>query len=398
LSAASTKSPPIGQASHRRPIVVALVAVLLVCASSLLTAESAPAAAPAAEPRQPLLFLPSFGSNVVSVLDPQTDRVIDYIGMQAKGASVAYASPDQQTVYVVAGADHYVSEIDTASLSVRRVIPFEGVIGDRGSALPDDGSLFWLATLPEGNIEAIDTSQHKVTRIFERGGNMFANSRDGHWLYVVTSNRTFEVHDATDFRVVSSIPLPHGIGFAAMVSPDGRRVYLIGGGDIPVPLATVTRGFVDVVDVADPGAPRLIKSVTTGPYTFNAEFTPDGRQLWVLNGGDGTIDVIDVATNEVVHQIATGRQITAITFYQNKAYLLQDPRPIPPTYATALAITIAGPFGGALLTPGSGETTTRAILDTPAEIAIYDRFTYQRTGAPTVPLPSMVFTPALASR
>lgn len=395
-SATSRTSSSTGHRHRQRSIIAALVLALLFVSAPSAFADNPPAAE--SESRQPLLFLPSFGSNVVSVLDTRTDRVIKHIGMQAKGASVAYASPDQKTVYVVAGADHFVSEIDTASLSVRRVIPFRGTIGDRGSALPADGDLFWLTTLPEGNIQAIDTSKGKVTRVLKGGGMMFANSRDGRWIYVVTNNRTFEVRDATNFRVVSSTPVPHSIGLAAMVSPDGRRVYLIGGSDIPLPISTVTHGFVDVIDVADPRAPRVAESIKTGSYTFNAEFTPDGRQLWVLNAGEGTIDVIDVATNRIVHRIATGRQITSVSFYKNKAYLIQDPSPIPPTYASAVAITIAGPFGGAFLTPESGLTTTRPVIDAPAEIAVYDRFTYGRTAAPTVPLPSMVFTPALASR
>jgi YVTN family beta-propeller protein len=170
--------------------------------------------------------------------------------------------------------------------------------------------------------------------------------------------------------------------------------YVVGSAPIPAPFSeggTVAYSYVEVVDVHDAQHPRFVRSVRTGPFPEIGTFTPDARQLWVPNSGDGTITVIDLQTNRVVHTISTGRYITFVNFYSNRAYVMRSPNPVPPTYASAMFLTAAAVVPGALLTPPSGSSSYRPGIDPPGELAVYDRLSYRPLGLPPLPLPSEAF-------
>jgi hypothetical protein len=111
----------------------------------------------------------------------------------------------------------------------------------------------------------------------------------------------------------------------------------------------------------------------------------------VPNSGDGTISVIDVHSDRLVRTISTGRFITYVGFYRNKAYVMQSPYAIPPNYATSFVTAIPYVIPGAATAPESGSTTWRPGIDPPGEMAVYDRTTYRLMDMPTIPLPSEAF-------
>jgi YVTN family beta-propeller protein len=364
---------------------------------ALVVGAAAPvfATSQATQQRRPLLFVPSFDSNVVSVFDLRNGKLIKSIGLQARGACCVYSTPDQRTVYVVGGLSPYVTAMDTKSLRVTRVIRIPGLSGDHGSVLSRDGRTFWVDNLPQGDIVGIDTHTNTVRKVFKGAGGVFQNSRDGRWLFQDNGHGVFTVRDATTGNLVAQTALPHsGSAQAVQVAPGGRTAYVIGAAPVAAPFSeggTVRKSFVEVVDIRAPLHPRYVTSVATGPFPEIGTFTPDARQLWVPNSGDGTISVIDLATNRVVHTIATGRYITYVNFLGNRAYITQSPSKVPPTYASAMLLTAAAVVPGAAVTPKSGSSKHRPGIDPPGEIATYNRLTYKPLGLPTMPLPSEAF-------
>jgi DNA-binding beta-propeller fold protein YncE len=340
-----------------------------------------------------LLFVPSFSSNIVTVFDLRSNRRVASIGLGARGACCAYASPDQRTVYVVGGLSPEVTEIDTRTLTVRRVIDTPGVSGDHGSAMPRDGKLFWFDDIPQGDVAAIDTGTHKIGRVFAGIGGLFGNSLDGRWLYQVggSDGTSFTVRDARTGTIVATTSLPHANAQAVQVSPDDGTVYVVGGSDYNMPGVTPVNSWVEVLDVRHPLHPRYLNDIEMGPFPEIGTFTPDGRQFWVPVTGDGRITVIDTRTHKAVRVIETGRYLTFVNFMGRRAYLSQSPTPLPPSYASALALTAAGVVPGAAVTPGSGSSSYRPGVDPPGEIVVWDRLTYQPLDLPTMPLPSESF-------
>ena len=377
--------------ARRLGIIAASVTLATAMTGAAVVGTSADAATQGSHAgTRPLLFVPSFSSNVVSVIDPRTDKVVKYIGIDARGAAVPYVTPNQRDVFIVDGLSPYTTEINTRTLTVQHVIKVPGTWGDRGSPLAYGGGTFWLDSIPQGDIEAVSVPQHKVTKVFDGAGEQFANSLNGCWIFVFTDGE-FRVLSTTTGKIVAEIPIAHGGGTLTMVSPDGKTVYLVGDSANGKQLGTVKSSLVDVIDVSNPQHPRYVKSITTGSFALEAAITPDGRQLWVVNAGDGTVSVIDIATNRVVHTISTGRYISGLGFFAGRAYIVQSPSSAHPTFASAYQLAINGVIKGAETAPLTGSTKWRPGIDPPGEIAVYNAKTYQPLDLPPIPLPSESF-------
>jgi YVTN family beta-propeller protein len=79
----------------------------------------------------------------------------------------------------------------------------------------------------------------------------------------------------------------------ATTSPDGKRVYVANGG----------AGTVSVIDVA---AGKVIVDIPVGKRAWNMALTADGRKLYVANGRSNSVSVIDTTALKEIKQIAVG--------------------------------------------------------------------------------------------
>lgn len=79
-----------------------------------------------------------------------------------------------------------------------------------------------------------------------------------------------------------------------VVSPDGRRVYVANGGT-------------NTVSVIDAGTQRVVGRIPVGRRPWGIAITPNGRRLYTANGVSDDVSVIDTATNQVIGTIAQTR-------------------------------------------------------------------------------------------
>ena len=77
------------------------------------------------------------------------------------------------------------------------------------------------------------------------------------------------------------------------VNPDGKAVYVSNGGD----------GTVSVIDVA---TNKVTKTIPVGKRPWNMAITPDGKKLYVANGRSNSVSVIDTAKLEKTTDINVG--------------------------------------------------------------------------------------------
>ena len=77
------------------------------------------------------------------------------------------------------------------------------------------------------------------------------------------------------------------------IHPDGKRVYVSSGGD----------GTVQVIDVA---ANAIVATIPVGRRPCNMALTPDGRQPYVACGRSDAVAVVDTAENKKVAEIPVG--------------------------------------------------------------------------------------------
>jgi YVTN family beta-propeller protein len=117
-------------------------------------------------------------------------------------------------------------------------------------------------------------------------------SPDGTRVYVTNSdNASVSVIDTATNTVIGN-PIPVGSQpLALAISPNGDRVYVTNYN------SGRTGGSVSVIDTA---TNTVTKTIPVGQEPFGVVVSPDGTRVYVANQYDGTLSVIDTATNTTV--------------------------------------------------------------------------------------------------
>jgi YVTN family beta-propeller protein len=68
----------------------------------------------------------------------------------------------------------------------------------------------------------------------------------------------------------------------------------------------VSNGREGTVSVIDTKENRIIETVPVGQRPWNMAITPDGKKLYVANGRSNNVSVIDTNTNRKLRDIAVG--------------------------------------------------------------------------------------------
>lgn len=114
-----------------------------------------------------------------------------------------------------------------------------------------------------------------------------------------TSGEVWAIDTATD-TVVGKVPVGRHPAHV-VVSPDGRWVYVTNGGD-------------NTVSVVDAVAMKAVTTIATGAFPHGIRLSPDGRQAYVANLKGGTVSVIDTASRQAVASIPVGRGPAQVGF------------------------------------------------------------------------------------
>jgi len=232
------------------------------------------------------------------------------VGLAVKPEAGALAvSPDGRRLLVANFQNDSVSVIDLASGGVREQDLRPGVIDPTKSGAPGGSfpravvwtspSRAYVASQRDREIIALDVSDAGIAvgaRI-KLGGQPVAFAARGARLYVALDNADrVAVLDARSGRIVEQILAAAPAGAAPgltryggagvnslALSPDGRRLYVTEGG----------ANDVAVIDLGAPGVSGVAGLIPTGWYPTAVAVRPDGRQLYVVNGKSNTGPVPD---------------------------------------------------------------------------------------------------------
>ena len=229
---------------------------------------------------------------------------------------------DGQRAFVTEFALGYIGVIDLARQTLVervKVAPFPaGLALEADSQGGQSRERLLLAThLFSGQASAIDPSTLTVTAIAstEEGTNLsqsVAVASDGMKAYLpqTHSNATntelsfdttvlpvVNVLDLTEYIVLSeqriaidTVGQPSSIPFAAVLSPDGGRLYVVHAGS-------------DNLSVIDLAANRSLANISVGANPRGIAISPDGATLFVNNTLDGTMSIIDAETFTYIETI-----------------------------------------------------------------------------------------------
>lgn len=82
-----------------------------------------------------------------------------------------------------------------------------------------------------------------------------------------------------------------------VITPDRSKLYT----------ANIASGTVTAINIGGNASAANIVQITVGPQPEAIDISPDGKELWVGQNGDGAVSIIDPATNKVKETFTVGK-------------------------------------------------------------------------------------------
>ena len=169
------------------------------------------------------------------------------------------------------------------------------------------------------SISIIDIAARKEIKRLELGallrphGIVVAN---GKVYFTAEVNRVIARYDPATDRIDLILGTGQSITHMIAVTPDGRRAYT----------ANIVSDTVTAIDFTAP-VPQQVSQIQVGKQPEGIDVSPDGREVWVGQNGDGYISIIDTATNKVKETVKVGEVPIRVKFTPDgKRVLVSDPK------------------------------------------------------------------------
>lgn len=304
-------------------------------------------------------------TNTVSVIDPVGNTLLgqiklgnvrpDVLSPLYKGEINVHGmgfSPDHKTLIAISNGSNSVTFIDTETNTVKGKTyvgrsPHEGFI-------TADGNEAWVVVRGEDYISVIDAHTYKETGRIQvaNGPGMLLFTPDGKYAFVVSSfTPEVDVIDVKTHAIVKRIPVVSPFSPFLQFTPDFKEVWMthkdvgkvtrIDATTFEVKqvidtglvtnhlgfartargtLAYVTVGAENVVKVySTDSVAKLIDTIAVGALPHGIWPADDGSRMYVgLENGDA-VDVIDTATDKVIHRIPVGQAPQALVYVSHSA-------------------------------------------------------------------------------
>jgi len=243
------------------------------------------------------LLVLSKADRTLAVVDPQTLRVLGRVPSGPDPHEVV-ASSDGRVAYIANynGGGNIITPVDLVAMKALPPIDLGDLRAPHGLAFAD-GKL-WFTAEGAHAVGTYDPASKKIERVLDTGQN------GTHMVFVITPRRLVTTNMGSGNvtiaekanggewnQAVVSVG-PRGEGFD--VSPDGKQAWVANAGD----------GTVSVIDLA---AKKVAETLQAGVSGANRlKFTPDGKLALVSTLSGKDLTVIDVATRRVTRRVAIG--------------------------------------------------------------------------------------------
>lgn len=293
-----------------------VVLVLVGAACMAVTAMNKPvgqpgrrmAAADAATPSPALLVL-NKEENALAIVDPKTLTVVAKVPTGAVPHEVAASADGKLAVATNYGQERSgttLSVIDLAAQKEIHRVELSPLRSPHGIIATHDGKFVFTA---EGSnaIASYDPAKNDAgaltLRTSQNGTHMVVETKDGTKMFTANigsnSVTAFELNGKTGQWTTTQIAVgkgPEGID----LSPDEKEVWAANSGD----------GTVSQIDVA---SKRVVNTLDVHAKRSNRlKFTPDGKLVLVSDMGAGDLVIVDVASEKEVKRIHLGKSVEGI--------------------------------------------------------------------------------------
>lgn len=249
-----------------------------------------------------LAFVANHGDATVSVISLQDFSVAATLPVGKEPENITF-SPDGARAFVAGAGSYELTVIETKTLRQLGSIPLGGgpaaaalrrqknrdPVGAGIVAIHPGGRLAFAAHADGGQLYPIDLagdfrSPLPLSPIFAGdGARQPTLSPDGKTLLIASDGR-LGVFDTMRISMKALIPLAGDIT-GIIFSPSSDRAYLVNRG----------RGAITVVD---PIASRVIAEIPVGKGPEVAALSPDGKTLYVANGQENSLAIVELSGGE----------------------------------------------------------------------------------------------------
>ena len=263
------------------------IAAGLVLVASITATQPAPSAS---------LLVLSKADHTLAVVDPQTLKILGRVPSGPDPHEVV-ASSDGRFAYIANynGGGNIITPIDLVGMRALPPIDLGDLRAPHGLAFAD-GKL-WFTAEGARAVGTYDPATRKVERVLDTGQN------GTHMVFVMTPQRLVTTNMGSGNVTIAEKANgqwnqatvgvgPRGEGFD--VSPDGRQAWIANAGD----------GTVSVIDLAAKKVTDTVQAAVNGANRL--KFTPDGKLALVSTLSGNDLTVIDVATHRVTKRLGIG--------------------------------------------------------------------------------------------
>lgn len=230
---------------------------------------------------------PCKGQNVF-VIDTATNTLLPTLTAGDNPIGMG-ALPDGSRLYVGSENDFKVTVFNTPSDTFLSTIDLAGA--PEGADMSPLGDRFYLAQPGKNSVAVVDTASNAiVTNVpVGNGPEAVTVSPDGSRVYASNNgDGNISVIDSATNTVIDTIPVGSD-PYDMAILPDGTRLYV----------AAIGLDQVYSVDLAN----KTFTSITVGSNPQSVDVTPDGSRVVSTNRDDGTLSVIDTATDTVIKTV-----------------------------------------------------------------------------------------------
>ncbi|MFI5897520.1 hypothetical protein ACIA5D_46260 [Actinoplanes sp. NPDC051513] len=296
---AAAPAPAVPQASAPSPALPATAAGALlpgmpppIDPADVYAADRPGDLAPATAHAKPLVYVPNFGSDTLSVIDPRTYRVIRTVPA-GHGPQHVVPSWDLRTLWINDNAGNTLIPINPATGTLGKPVPVQDPYN---LYFTPDGK--FAMVMAESRRAIIFSDPHTmaprhVLPVGCDGINHADFSADGRYFIATCefSGELIKVNTTTQ-RVAGRLHLPgHAMPQDIKISPDGHTWYVA---DMQTSGLWLING--------DQLTARTF--IPTGDGAHGLYPSRDSRYLYIANRGEGSVSVLDFHTN---HLVATWR-------------------------------------------------------------------------------------------
>lgn len=259
------------------------------------------------EPRQKLLAVVSIGSNSITLVSTEDNKVLKtiYIGRAPHEPTF---TPDGKEVWTTVRGEAYLSVVDVEKMVETKQIPVSD--GPGMSAFTLDGKFAYVCSSFTPVVDVVDTATYRSIKqipvVSPFSPNIFT-SPDG--TLVALSHKDVgkvTIIDTATQEVLKVIPTGPITNHVSFCEKDGKL------------LMPVTVGGENCVKIFDPANDyKLVCTIEVGVLPHGLWASPDGKRLYVGLESMNVVQPIDLATMTTLPTIKVGQSPQALVYAAN---------------------------------------------------------------------------------